>query len=110
MEERGVVGEKFVNLLTKPENFRKIQELMAKFKKGESGNPSGKPTGTQNKLTRTVKECVLEAFNKLQEHPTSNIISWGEKNPKEFYQIAAKLIPTELSAKIEETVIKVVRE
>lgn len=79
---------------------------MAKFQKGNKG----KQKGTQNKLTRTVKETVLGAFNDLQKDPKANILAWAKKNPKEFYQIAAKLIPTELNANIADTTIRVVRE
>ena len=67
------------------------------FKPGEGGRPKGIP----NKLTKTVKETVLAAFNELQEDPKANILEWGKENPKEFYQIAAKLIPTEIQAKVE---------
>jgi hypothetical protein len=68
---------------------------VAKF---EKGNP-GKPKGAQNKLTKTVKECVLDAFNELQKDPKANLLDWGKKNPAMFYQIAAKLIPAELNIK-----------
>jgi hypothetical protein len=33
----------------------------------------------------------------LQGDPVVNIKEWGKKNPKDFYNIAAKLIPTEIS-------------
>lgn len=67
------------------------------FKKG---NP-GKPKGAQNKLTRTVKETVLKVFNDLQDDPKANLLEFAKKNPRDFYQIAAKLIPTEVTNKIE---------
>lgn len=73
----------------------------------EKGNP-GKPKGATNLLTRTVKETVLAAFNELQKDPKANLIAWGKTKPGEFYQIAAKLIPTEISAKFEGKVINVV--
>lgn len=69
----------------------------------QPGNP-GKPKGTTNKLTKTVKETVLAAFNELQLDPKANIIEWGRQKPGDFYQIAAKLIPTEVSAKVDATV------
>jgi hypothetical protein len=46
----------------------------------------------------------------MQEKPNVNLLEWGEKNPTEFYKIASKLIPTELDAKVQSNVIKVVRE
>lgn len=70
---------------------------MGKFVKGEA---TGRPKGAINKLTKTVKERVLEAFNELQEDAEANLVTWGMKNPKDFYQIAAKLIPTEVNTQI----------
>lgn len=75
----------------------------------EKGNP-GKKKGTKNKLTKTVKETVLNTFNELQDDPKANILAWAKKHPGLFYQIAAKLIPTELNNNIRETIIKVIRE
>lgn len=71
-----------------------------KFKEGESGNPSGRPPGAVNKLTRTVKETVLEVFNKLQEDPKHSLEAFARKYPRDYYQIAAKLIPTEVKAEV----------
>lgn len=66
----------------------------------QKGNP-GKPKGTPNKLTKSVKEHVLNVFNSLQEDPTANMEAWAKSEPTEFYKIAAKLIPTELAGKVE---------
>ena len=63
------------------------------------GNP-GKPKGATNHLTRTVKEAVLEAFNNLQEDEHHNLDAFAKKYPRDFYNIAAKLIPTEIQAKV----------
>lgn len=79
---------------------------MAKFEKGKI-KQGGRVKGTPNVLTRTVKETVLAAFNELQKDPKANIVDWGKKNPGMFYQIAAKLIPTELNATLESKVITV---
>ena len=70
---------------------------MAKFEKGRK-KTGGKKKGTvheSTKIMKTVKETVLNAFNDLQSDPVANIKSWGKENPKDFYNIAAKLIPTE---------------
>ena len=73
---------------------------MAKFVKG---NKEGAKRGL-NKITRTVKETVLMVFNKLQEDATANLEAFAKEYPKEFYAIAAKLIPTELTANVTGTV------
>lgn len=74
------------------------------FQKGKP-KTGGKVKGTPNKLTRTVKETVLAAFNDLQNDPKANILAWAKDEPTEFYKIAAKLIPTEVNAKVENIVI-----
>lgn len=69
---------------------------MPKF---EKGNP-GRVPGSTNRLTRTVKEVVLETFNKLQESEEHNLVAFAQKNPRDFYAIAAKLIPTDIKADV----------
>lgn len=65
----------------------------------KAGNP-GRPPGVQNKLSRTVKETVLAVFNELQNDPDANLTTWAKSEPTEFYRIASKLIPTELTGSI----------
>lgn len=76
-----------------------------KFKKG---NP-GRPEGATNHLTRTVKETVLSVFNEIQENPKVNLKAFAEKYPRDFYQIAARLIPTEINARINKVTLEIVR-
>jgi ribosomal protein S12 methylthiotransferase accessory factor YcaO len=73
----------------------------------QPGNP-GKPKGAKNKFTKTVKETVHAVFNNLQEDPEHSLEAFAKKYPRDFYTIAAKLIPTEVDAKIESKVIKVI--
>lgn len=72
----------------------------------KEGNP-GRPKGVPNKITKTVKETVLAVFNELQGDPKHCLKSFAEKHPRDFYQIAAKLIPTDLKATIETENVKV---
>lgn len=72
------------------------------FEKGKE-KTGGRQKGVQNHLTKTVKETVLEVFNKLQDDPKSNLEQFAKKHPRDFYQIAAKLIPTELTGNIKTT-------
>ena len=66
---------------------------MAKGKK-----TGGRQKGTPNRLSMSVKNAVLETFANLGgvEHMTG----WAEENPSEFYRIAARLIPQQLTADI----------
>ncbi len=63
------------------------------FKPGEGG----RPTGATNKTTKLVKEAFAEAFDELQKDPEVKLAVWGKDNPTEFYKLAAKLIPIQLS-------------
>ena len=73
------------------------------FKKGEA---KGRPKGTPNKLTRTVKETVLAVFNDIQSDLKVNLLSFVRNYPRDFYAIAVKLIPTEVSASVEISGVK----
>ena len=55
----------------------------------------GRQKGVPNKITRAFKTAVLEAFNAIGG--TAALTEWGRKNPTAFYQIAARLIPTEVA-------------
>jgi hypothetical protein len=82
------------------------------LKKGAKKHPaSGRKRGTVNKFTGTVKEHVLQVFRELQEDEAeASLKVWAEKQPGEFYKIAAKLIPTEVNATISEVKISVNRK
>lgn len=70
-----------------------------RFEKGNKIS-SGRPKGTQNKLTVSVKEAFAEAFKKLGG--AKALAEWGMKNPTEFYKLASKLIPTDLNLAVKE--------
>ena len=72
---------------------------MPRGKPFEKGNKAASNRGA-NKITRTVKETVLEVFDRLQLHETANLETWGLQNTTEFYKIAAKLIPTEIKGEV----------
>lgn len=69
----------------------------------KAGNP-GKPKGAVNHLTKTVKETVLSVFNNLQADPKHNLTSFAKKHPRDFYAIAAKLIPTEITGTVKQVI------
>jgi len=59
----------------------------------------GRQKGTPNKLSTTVKENVIAVFNQLGG--TENMAEWAKDNPTPFFNIYAKLLPTELDGQIE---------
>lgn len=65
----------------------------------------GRQKGAKNHITRTVKEKVLEVFNDLQSHPKASLMAWAKKKPGDFYQIAAKLIPTEVTGSLKQVIV-----
>ncbi len=71
------------------------------FEKGKSGNSEGRPKGSVNKLTISVKDAFNAAFNAMQDKPDVNLTEWGEKNPTEFYKLCSKLIPASVEMKAE---------
>ena len=73
------------------------------FQKG--AKTGGRAKGTPNKITRTVRETVLSVFTDLQSDPKANLMAWAKKEPTEFYRIASKLIPTELTGSVKKTII-----
>lgn len=63
------------------------------FKKG---NP-GKPKGATTKVNRLVKEVFADVFHDLQADPKHNLKEFAHKYPRDFYALATKLIPTEIT-------------
>ena len=73
------------------------------FKTGHPGGP-GRPKGSPNKLTRTVRQAFEEAFEVLQADQSQPyaLAPWGMKNPDKFYLLAAKLIPVQVQAQVDD--------
>lgn len=57
---------------------------------------AGRPKGSQNKVTRAIREHFEHAFSLLQEDDSANLVSWARANPTEFYRLSSKLIPTQV--------------
>lgn len=86
---------------------------MAKSRTSFKGNNPGpgRPKGVPNKVPKTVKEGFLNAFIDLQSDPKNNILSFAKKNPKLFYALASKLIPTEVKGAFTgKTTLEIVRK
>ena len=82
---------------------------MAKGKKTGGGSRKGIP----NKHTKAVKEVFLNVFHKLEdsEDQKQGLYAFAKESPKDFYKIASKLIPQEMSAELTgEVTIRVIRD
>lgn len=67
------------------------------FVKGQSGNPKGRAKGIPTKVTASIKQAFKDAFEQRGGVPA--LLTWADKDPTAFYNIVAKLIPTEITGK-----------
>lgn len=68
------------------------------------GTPGpGRPKGSQNKSTASVKEAMLAVYADLQTptgKPHGHFQAWAEENQTEFYKLWSKLIPVDVKADV----------
>jgi hypothetical protein len=77
---------------------------MAKTSTSFKPGQGGRKLGSKGKFASTVKETVLSVFQGLQDDPKANLEWFAKKYPRDFYQIAAKLIPTELTGSLKHVI------
>ena len=80
------------------------------FKKGNNANPKGRPVGAQGKLTSTFKELLITTIRELEEEGEVTLKKFAKDHPKDFWNIAARLIPTELMGGTENKIIVTIQE
>lgn len=64
----------------------------------------GRVKGSINEITKqriTVEQVVLNTFLKREEKPETSLLAFSDEYPKEFYNIASKLIKSEVKAVVE---------
>lgn len=65
---------------------------MAKF----SGKPGpGRPKGSPNKSTATVKAALQNVYTK--RGGDAALLKWADENQTEFYKLWGRMLPTEVS-------------
>lgn len=77
--------------------MKKETEKVEEIKNGGRRPGSGRKPGVPNKLSMTVKENVIEVFNRIGGVEQMSV--WATDNPSQFYNIYAKILPmqTEIS-------------
>ena len=73
------------------------RHLREPWKKGESGNVKGRPTGSRNRLAENFLEDLLGAYNK---HGKAAIECVALNQPAEFLKIIVKLLPRKAEIEI----------
>ncbi len=73
---------------------------MAKWTKGQSGNPAGKPKGTPNKTPVLLKEMILQALD--ESGGVAYLKRQAEANPGPFLSLVGKVLPTTLQGPAED--------
>lgn len=69
---------------------------MANKQTGNNGRRPGpgRPKGSPNKITASIKQALTDAFDNLGGVPS--LVKWGKENQTEFYKLWSKLVPQDV--------------
>lgn len=66
---------------------------MSRFRKGESGNPAGRPRGSRNKLSEAFCGELLKVW---EEGGSEALRRVAKEDPATFLRVVASLVPKEV--------------
>lgn len=73
------------------------------FKKGESGNPTGREKGTENKITSDARKVFLETLEGQADHIADAFEQVRLDNPEKYLDLFAKYAQYFVPKKTENT-------
>ena len=73
------------------EQLEKVEENLSSH--GGKRPGSGRKAGVPNKLSATAKQNVIDVFQNLGG--VDHMTKWAQENPNQFYNIYAKIMPTQ---------------
>ncbi len=66
-----------------------------KFQPGQSGNTKGRPKGSPNKITASVKEAIMAAFDNAGG--VEYLEGIAKSDPRTFCALLGKILPTTIA-------------
>ncbi len=80
---------------------------MARWQKGQSGNPNGRPLGARHKISEVFLKDLLDDY---AEHGAKAIVKLRENHPGRYIELIAKLLPKQVNVDARYTLLDLLVE